>query len=173
MSWHVDFTYGDGDPWYVCHMSLKNEQVGVQKVLNLGDTCPHTTPLPHGIRHHQSNKWSTFLLSRYDDLCGFGTMALHSMASTLQGFDTSRFFLVSSNCPSGEVSKSQNFAILPLQIYESHYSLTSYQIGWSTRLRDFDLFHASTLSPKIFKATKFQSFPSLPWLLSTTNNRPV
>jgi len=28
----------------------KNEQVGVQKVLNPGDTCTHMVPLPHGIQ---------------------------------------------------------------------------------------------------------------------------
>jgi hypothetical protein len=51
MTWHVDVTYGDMDPWYMCHVSLKNGHVGIQKALNSCDICPHMEPLPRGIRH--------------------------------------------------------------------------------------------------------------------------
>jgi hypothetical protein len=51
MTLHVDVTYGDVDPWYVFHVSPRNGQVEVQKALNSCDMCPHTTPLPRGIRH--------------------------------------------------------------------------------------------------------------------------
>jgi hypothetical protein len=132
---------------------------------------PHDTPTMWPMTHHQSNRGSTFLYSRSDDqrdfmdcgftLRGFDTSQLrHFASSALRSFDTSRLFPFSSNHRSGEVPKPQNFTILPLWIYGSHYSgfQNSYQIGRSVRLCDFGLFHASSLYPIIVEAMNFQSF---------------
>jgi len=96
------------------HVSLKNGHIGVQKVQNLGDTCPHMVTLPRGIIHvinHMDNP-DHCSRSRHD------IMALNFMQSTLRGSNDSWFFSATYLVIVGVVKfRSLNFTTLTPLLY--------------------------------------------------------